>query len=1323
MRGESAIRRLCFVLGFSVELALPWCFAASPPVPLEREAPWRIADFAQDAGVSRRMIFDLAFQTNNTAWFAVSDGLYRYDGYHWQRFTSTNGLPSSVVRTVSVTRDGSVWVGTDKGCGVFDGTRFDSRGTEGRLAGPNVRRIVETGDGSLWFCCDRWPDAGVSGGLTQLKNGAFHSFGMVDGLPDDHVLNLFEQSRAPGRLVVLTGGGPAVRSGERWVPIPDGGYPPRDHTWTMQETPDGLVFAQGYRGTLVWGGDQWVAIQDATQPRTTPFCVTRDGSIVKGVQEDGAKVWFTRWNGETFEQASGEITHPGADLHVMRQAPDGSIWAVGRGTLLRWEYLPGMWDARPDLPFPRLEDRQKRLWFANEIRATVMHGDQLDHLPGMRAPLAEDREGAIWSAGATGIFRWHEGTLSQFPVQTCGVAQLQRVVVDSSGGVWFAGLDSNDAHVMAGYVRNEWKRFSPAQLQKRNISSLIADPQKEGAWVALYDPASHASEIVKIDSQGLRKVEVEGGLPQTRLPLLCASQSHLYLSGYNGLWQSALQERLRFVQNQSDAGSRISLSASLGDITAFVTQETVDGKAAILVKRGEVWLEQRTSYADSLWLGKSGCLIVGDGPGFVLWQTRDWDVPTYANLPTDSTILSALLSSSGDYWVGTPEGVLHLRPGQQPPDTVLIGPATVRRGDRLLVEARGTAPFAPRSRPLKHSLAWRLDRAPWSEYGGEWPVGGIPLDTLPSGTHVLEAKARDGLGNEDPTPASLRFEILPVPIQDQVWFRPVLAVICLVFALLAMALAYAARRLRREAGRLEEEVQARTLELREDIARREKAEAESRRLTLAIEQAAEIIIITDASGLIQYVNPRFEAITGYTRAEVLGQNPRILKSGKHDAAFYAEFWGALRQGLVWHGRLINRKKDGTLYTEEATISPVRDETGKTINFVAAKRDITHELRLQEQLVQAQKMESVGRLAGGVAHDFNNMLQAILGNVAMALEEKPSSSRLVEHLEEVQKAALRSADLTRQLLAFARKQTVNPKILDLNETVAGMLKMLQRLIGEDIQLAWLPGRDLWPVQLDPSQLDQVLANLTVNARDAIRGVGKITIETCNVTLEEPQLHLEEIVGDFVRLTVSDTGCGMDRETQQHLFEPFFTTKGVGEGTGLGLATVYGIVKQNGGAIAVYSEVEKGSSFRIYLPRAGAAAQAATMSAEGLNLKGTETVLIVEDEPAILKLGERLLKGLGYQVLSSQRPDEALRMAEQHKGQIDLLISDVIMPAMNGRDLADRMHASQPKLKCLFMSGYTASVIAHHGVLDEGVHFLQKPFSKHELATKVRQALGS
>ena len=508
-----------------------------------------------------------------------------------------------------------------------------------------------------------------------------------------------------------------------------------------------------------------------------------------------------------------------------------------------------------------------------------------------------------------------------------------------------------------------------------------------------------------------------------------------------------------------------------------------------------------------------------------------------------------------------------------------------------------------------------------------------------------------------------------------------------------------------------------------DITQRKQAEVDLERLKVAIEHAGEVIVITDAQGDIQYANPAFTRVTGYSVEEALRKNPRILKSGEHEEAFYEAMWATITSGRTWTGRVVNKKKDGALYTEEATISPVFDDQGTIVNFVAIKRDISAQIKLEAQYLQAQKMESVGRLTGGVAHDFNNILAVIIGYAEMALTKTDAGQKVHADLEKIHEAALRSADIIRQLLAFSRKQTIAPKIIDLNQMVTGMLKMLRRLIGEDIDLIWSPDPDLPPVKMDPAQIDQILANLCVNARDAIDGAGTIIIRTECTILDATYCAAcpGTKPGEHVLLSVTDNGCGMDADLLEKIYEPFFTTKGQ-LGTGLGLATVYGIVQQNEGYIAVDSTPGRGTTFSIYLPVPSTGAVRRQEEDKDPPLPGQgETILLVEDDPGILHLGQNILKQLGYRTLTASLPGDALLVAEHHSGRIDLLITDVIMPGMDGKELAVQLTSLRPELKVLYMSGYTADVIAHHGVLDEGVSFLQKPFSIKGLADKIRAVL--
>ena len=474
-------------------------------------------------------------------------------------------------------------------------------------------------------------------------------------------------------------------------------------------------------------------------------------------------------------------------------------------------------------------------------------------------------------------------------------------------------------------------------------------------------------------------------------------------------------------------------------------------------------------------------------------------------------------------------------------------------------------------------------------------------------------------------------------------------------------------------------------------------------------------------------NPEAARITGKNIAQLIGLDFDTIWPKARAQGLTEQFLEVMHTGRMYEAEDLQYTDDqlvGAFRIRAFTLPESRLAVAFE-NISELKHSEAEKEKIQSQLQQAQKMESVGRLAGGVAHDFNNMLSVIIGNAEMALEQDKKDPAIRQELEEIKKAALRSADLTRQLLAFARKQAVTPKVINLNHTIEGMLKMLRRLIGEDIQLAWLPQTGLTSIFIDPSQIDQILANLCVNARDAIKGLGKITIETGTIALNAEYCRDTPgfVPGEFTVLSFSDSGSGIAKEHLDHIFEPFFTTKRQGEGTGLGLAMIYGIVKQNGGFIKVYSETEKGTTFRIYLPQYLGETEEIIRSEDFVIPQGQgQLVLLVEDETVILELNMRMLERLGYRVLATGSANEAILLAEEHKEELRILVTDIVMPEMNGKDLANAVWRTNPELKCLFMSGYTANVIARQGFLPDGINFLQKPFMKKDLALKLHRILA-
>ncbi|MGA9509760.1 MAG: response regulator [Candidatus Sulfotelmatobacter sp.] len=517
-----------------------------------------------------------------------------------------------------------------------------------------------------------------------------------------------------------------------------------------------------------------------------------------------------------------------------------------------------------------------------------------------------------------------------------------------------------------------------------------------------------------------------------------------------------------------------------------------------------------------------------------------------------------------------------------------------------------------------------------------------------------------------------------------------------------------------------------TLNLHSAQQQRNLAEASLSKLSCAVEQSADTIMITNSDGLIEYVNPAFESLTGYSSAEAIGKTRGILTSGQQAPAIYRELWETISVGNIYHNILVNRKKNGELYYIDESISAIRDAAGAITHFVSNGRDLTKRLNLEAQLLQAQKMDAVGRLAGGVAHDFNNLLTIITSYSELAMDSVIPGSVTQSQLEEILSAARRAAELTRQLLAYSRNQPQALRVAELNPVVSAIVKTLHRLIGEDIELTFIPGERLGRVRLDPMQIEQILMNLAANARDAMPEGGRCTIATSNVRLSEEYVcHKNAVipVGVYAVLTVSDTGAGISPDHLPHIFEPFYTTKPLGEGTGLGLATVYGIVKQNHGFVWAYSEAGMGTVFKIYLPCVQdlVATTEASNSGEERLSAGTETILLVEDEDALRRATAEFLGLRGYTVLEARDGREATSIVKHHRDPIALAVTDVVMPRISGGQLAKELGIIRPETRVLFISGYAGQTILDHKVVDVENNFLQKPFTLRQLANKVRAIL--
>ncbi len=503
-------------------------------------------------------------------------------------------------------------------------------------------------------------------------------------------------------------------------------------------------------------------------------------------------------------------------------------------------------------------------------------------------------------------------------------------------------------------------------------------------------------------------------------------------------------------------------------------------------------------------------------------------------------------------------------------------------------------------------------------------------------------------------------------------------------------------------------------------------------LKAAVAAAQDVVVITDAEGRAVYVNPAFTALTGYSSAEVEGQTLGRLATDAHPEAYFARVWADVLAGRSWSGRVVNRRKDASLYTAASTFTPIRDEAGVVRHVVAISQDVTESerdrerlLQTEEQLRQAKKLEAIGTLAGGVAHDFNNLLTVILGSAAEVRALLPPDAPALEEIAEIEHAGERATALTRQLLAYGRKQILSPRILDPARVVRGIEKLLRRSVSEQVEFVLRLAPSVRTVEADEAQLGQVLLNLAVNANDAMAGGGTLVIQTEDSTLLEPTRVGTFIVppGEYVLLSVSDTGHGIPPDVLPRVFEPFFTTQGVGRGTGLGLATVYGIVAQSGGHLTVESVVDVGTTFKVFFPARTLVAPSKTPASTTLRPRGTEGILLVEDDVAVRGVAVRMLTHCGYRVFEVPGGDAALAFLARHPGQVDLLLTDVMMPGMDGATLAGQVQAAYPHIKRLFMSGYPGEVISRHGTFVPGVNFISKPFSPDALATLVRRVLDA
>lgn len=1193
----------------------------------------------------------------------VSNGLYRMNQARSALAPVARGAVHSEVFAILEDRQGNLWLGTNSGMLRLTGGRVSSFNSLNGLTDSRVLSLYEDREGSIWV--------GTSSGLDRFRDTKVTTITSQEGLPSDEIKSVVETRDGSLYVFCDAGGLGRIKNGVVTA-IPEQKGVPDFFGNAMFESRDGSLWL-GLVGGLTRYKDGKFTVYSSDDRLSKKFisAISEDEESLIVTTSDtvalrfkGGKVYPFTIRGQTTP-----LSKPGNYTFLIERDPSGTLWF---GT------VQGLFK------FAKGESPEKARQSQIDFPVTTILNDQ---------------HGSIWLGGRTpGLirFRISDGRVTHY-TKEAGLfdGYPTRILADNRNNLWIstpngiykASVNDLDAFADGRVSIVPTTVYGIADGMKTSEASAAA--AQPGGWRAHDGKLWFATRkgVVVIDPDHLTRNDL---VPPVVIEDVVADNETL--SARQDLQVAPGKNRIEFHYT--------SLSFLVPDRVRF--KYKLDGYDRDWVDAGA----RRVAYYTNLPPGKYRFRVVGSNDDGV-WNDVGASTAIYLTPHIYQTslfyafcILAIIMCAIAGQRLYTRGLRVRAQELTRVVDERTKDLQAQRAFLRQVIDIDPNFIFV-KNRESRFTLVNQTIADAYSSTVDEL-LGKTDADVSPR-REEAEAFRRDDLEVMN----TLREKVVPEePFTDRGgrvrWLQTV------------------------KRPLIDENKQVQLLGVSVDITERKLAEQQLHLQATALESAANAIVITDRQGTIFWVNAAFTKLTGYSFNEAIGKNPRILQSGEHPRSFYEDMWNKLLAGEIWRGELVNRRKDGQLYTEEMTITPVKDAHGEIARFIAIKQDITEQKALERQFRQAQKMEAVGQLAGGVAHDFNNLMGVILGYSEMLEEEFDPSNPNRSKMEQIRKAAVRAAALTRQLLAFSRQQVLQPVVMDLNSTVASMNKMLCRLISEDIKLVTTLQPQLWCVKADPTQVEQVLMNLVVNARDAMPDGGVLTLETANVELDESygRQHGGATPGPYVMLAVSDTGVGMDTKTQAHIFEPFFTTKEVGKGTGLGLSTVYGIVKQSGGYIWVYSEPGHGSTFKIYLPRVEEEV-AATREEQPTSVvpKGSEAVLLVEDSAPLLELASDFLKACGYEVLVCETPPDAIRIAEEHEGPIPLLITDVVMPEMSGRSLAEKLTALRPSIRVLYMSGYTDDTILRYGAMDPGQAFLQKPFTMKDLAAKVRELLDA
>lgn len=1167
----------------------------------EGREPWRVVSFVRDAGLEEEAIFHVVVDRHNVVWIASSAGLVRYDGYAWRRFGRADGLPSNYVRCMALTTDGELWVGTDRGIARMREGRFETPEWGGALPGPSVRRITVDGEGALWFCCDRWPDPSVRGGLARWAHGRIELFGSSDGLPTDYVSDCVDLGE--DGFFVLTRRGLVERRKGRWIrPLAPLGRQAEDYLWAVFPDTRGLV-ALTSRTVFVEREGRWSRAGELP-PAWSRSKVVRTAAHEILSLERGRRPRFVRWAGDGFTPVSAPCPVAVRNVESLCVAPDGAIWAVGAGTILRWERESTRLEFHPGLPQPVLAGRDGTVWFADGSAVARWSGKGFQALPDVKGPLTPGGDGEVWMLAEDAIVAWRDGRFVTRE-KVSGVDRPDQICRNPGGEFWVKGRTAAGRRVLAHGWPGAWTLVNLPLVDSDRV--IFYHPASDGGVWLLVRRAAGGHRLLRVNVRGVEESPLPAEIGDTTTPaFLDDGRDGLWAYGLFGLFHKpAPGQPWRRIENLP--GRHVLALVGADDGVLLAHRATTGGRSGMSLLDASGWHRVPGSVGRYLGASPDRTLYFAHPRG-VLGIPGSRRSSYVIELPAGLEARSVLGTAAGDLWVGLEEGVLRVRRRTAAPETLLAdAPRRIPEGRETVVRVGGALRFEPAERAAALFLRTRLDGGSWSE--GALGAGRIVLPPLAPGPHLLEAAVVDPLGAADSTPLQVRFEVAPTPLQHRVWFPWAVVVLIAGMTALVVAAFRARWRLRRHARELETVVWDRTRSLREELARRR--------------------------------------------------------------------WGDAERALV-----------------------------------------------EDQLRHAQKMEAMGRLAGAVAHDFNNLLTAILGNAELMTDvlRAPTGrdGLLAVHLREIERAGKRASALTRQLLAFSRKQVTRLADVRIADVLADMGGMLERLLPENVELQISVAAPDATVHADAGLLEQVVVNLVINACDAMAENGgrvEILVEEDVVDEARARRVAELRPGRYVRLRVRDQGCGMAPEVIERAFEPFYTTKPAGQGTGLGLSTVHGIVKQADGHVWIESAPMAGTTVELLLPAVVPAPARDRDERDPVARGQHEAILLCEDDPAVRRLLSSMLSDHGYRVTACSSGMEALEVVTRGDS-FDLLLTDLAMPGMSGKELAGRLRRLRPDLAVLFVSGYPDRILGHEA---EGVELLAKPFVTNELLERVRRIL--